>query len=496
MPLKPGAAIELVQSGWEAYRRQRENAFRLDDWVKGKQAQIEERRTDDSMAEAGGIFMPDGQGTTREYADLISRSPENWAGLIVTNMAQSCFLDGVYRPGQTKDTMLRSWLNWQENGFDRVQNAIYRGAFGQGVSYVLALPARSALTGDPTSLWRGKSASRMAAFYEDEGNDEFPLFALEAVVQTVEGAREGETVDIWQVTLYDEEYAYYLEADNEGLDDKDWRYISREAHDSGVTPVVRYANQIDLDGVSTGEVEPIIPLLRRIDQDVFDRLVVQRFGAWKIRYATGLAKPQTTEERRAAEAILRMGELLVSSDPNSKFGTLDASSIKEFIEAHDVDLRTLAALTQMPPYHLLGLSSNLQSEALETAKDGLRRRSFERQVGFGESHETLFRLSAKQRGDLEEMRAFDMQSRWRDMETRTLSGAADALGKLATQVGVPQELLFEMIPGWTDIDVQRALTLVQSGAVESLFDAISRQQEAVVPPVPPTDDPDPGDPDA
>jgi hypothetical protein len=485
MPFKPGAAIELVQSGWEAYRRQRENAFRLDDWVKGKQAQIEERRGDDSMAEAGGVYMPDGQGSTKEYADLVSRSPENWAGLIVTNMAQSCFLDGVYRPGQNKDTMLRSWLNWQENGFDRVQNAIYRGAFGQGVSYVLALPARSALTGDPTSLWRGKSASRMAAFYEDEGNDEFPLFALDATVQTVEDGRDGATRDIWQVTLYDEEYLYFLEADNEGFDDKDWRFISREPHGSGVTPVVRYANQMDLDGITTGEVEPIIPLLRRIDQDVFDRLVVQRFGAWKIRYATGLAKPQTTEERRAAEAILRMGELLVSSDPHSKFGTLDASSIEEFIKAHDVDLRTLAALTQMPPYHLLGLSSNLQSEALETAKDGLRRRSFERQVSFGESHETLFRLSAKQRGDLEEMRAFDMQSRWRDMETRTLAGAADALGKLATQVGVPQELLFEMIPGWTDIDVQRALSLVESGAVESLFDAIARQRETV----PPADEP-------
>lgn len=471
MPLKSGAVIELARSGWPAFRRQRDFATRTNLWVRGRQFEIEESRHEHKLAPThGGVYMPDGQAATTEYVDLGSRSQNNYAGLIVGSLAQTCFLDGVARPGMAKGEIMQVWNVWQQNGWDSRQTPVYKSAFGDGVSYTTALPGISPLTGERTSVWRGKSARRMAAFYDDESGDEFPLFSIEA--DTLE-EDNGELV--WQVKVYDEEATYYLEARNEGWDVKDWKAISYEVHGTGVTPVIRYANELDLDGRATGEIEPVIPLLRRIDQDVFDRLVVQRFGAWKIRYATGLAKPTTAEEHRAAEMLLKMGELLVSSDPHSKFGTLDPTEIKGFIEAHDVDLRDLAALTQMPPYHLLGLSSNLQAEALETARAGQKARSFERRTGFGESHESLFRVSAKQLGNLEEMRAFDMQVRWRPTDVLPLSQFADAAGKLATQVGVPQEMLFEMMPNWNDLDVQRALKLVESGATDALLDELSRQ---------------------
>lgn len=470
-------------SGWAAFLRQREHAQRCDQWVRGKQQEIPDRKSSDEMPDAGGVYMPTGQsGATTEYADLAGRSPGNYAGLIVRTLAQTCYTDGVFRPGQQPRTVLRSWQRWQENGFDAWQAPLYRAAFGQGVAYVLSLPGRSPLTGDQTSVWRGKSAIRMAAFYDNEAGDEFPIFAIEGEIISVEDSK-GNPHDVWQVQLHDETDTHYLECDGTGFEKKEWTWISRDAHNSGVCPVVRYAGLLDLDGNAMGEVEPVIPLLRRIDQDVFDRLIVQRFGAWKVRYATGLAKPTTDVEKRAQEALLKMGDLLVNTSDKGKFGTLDATEIKGFIEAHDVDLRDLSALTQMPPYQFLGLTSNLQSEALETAKDGLNKRSFEYRTAFGESHETLFRLSSKQVGDLEEMRAFDTQVRWRDMETRSWASAADALAKFADSVGIPQEMVFEMVPGWTDIDVQRALMLVESQGIETLLDAVERQTRTQEPEV-------------
>ena len=67
-----------------------------------------------------------------------------------------------------------------------------------------------------------------------------------------------------------------------------------------------------------------------------------------------------------------------------------------------------------------------------------------------------------------------MEVRWRDTEVRPLSQAADALGKLAAQVGVPLEMLWGMIPNWTDSDVERAKNLVESGG----FDQLVREFEA------------------
>jgi hypothetical protein len=93
-------------------------------------------------------------------------------------------------------------------------------------------------------------------------------------------------------------------------------------------------------------------------------------------------------------------------------------------------------------------------------------------TGMGEMIEKLGRTSAFINGDLDEARAFDMQTRWRDHEVRSMSQAADALGKYATQVGVPMEMLFEMVPGWTDMDVKRALELVESGKADAIMEAL------------------------
>ena len=138
---------------------------------------------------------------------------------------------------------------------------------------------------------------------------------------------------------------------------------------------------------------------------------------------------------------LRVEDLLVSTSDKTKFGTLEAGPLGPQIEATDADLRLLSAITQTPPHHLLGLSSNLQAEALAAAEAGLQRKSFDFRTNAGEFHEQMARLAAMAEGDLVTAASWDLQVRWRDTESRSFAQAAQALGILAAQLKVPIEML-------------------------------------------------------
>ena len=60
---------------------------------------------------------------------------------------------------------------------------------------------------------------------------------------------------------------------------------------------------------------------------------------------------------------------------------------------------------------------------------------------------SLLRLAQAQAGRRDLAADYSLRIDWRDMEARSLSQAADALGKLTQSLGVPAELLWQRIPG-------------------------------------------------
>src|ERR1041385_925359 len=114
--------------------------------------------------------------------------------------------------------------------------------------------------------------------------------------------------------------------------------------------------------------------------------------------------------------------------------------------------------------------STLSAESLATAEAALTRKVARRKHPLGESWEQTFRLSALVNGDEEAANDVESQVVWRDMESRSLAQAADPPGKLATMLGVPPELLWEKIPGFTQQDVETAKALVaQGGGINALI---------------------------
>lgn len=438
--------LDLVKDNlWPKFTKERERLDRIDKWYRWDQ---EDPR------------LP--RGATAELKYLIELSKTPWLNLVVTTVAQTLYVDGYRSPNVADNSPV--WRTWQANKFNARQVAIHRAALAYGHAYATCLPGVDN-TG-PRAVLRGVSPRRMLAVYADVTEDDWPMYALLAEPQGKDG---------WAAQVWDEEAIYYLNVSKSG----DPTYIEYRTHDIGVTPVVRYANQLDLDGRTPGEVEPLIPLAGKINKTDYDRLLVQHFNSWKKIWVAGLGEfADDQQEANRKKLQMRQDDLLIAEDHDTKFGTLDETSLEGFIKAKGSDVNDLAALAQVPATSLNGNVANLSADAIAELRAGLTQKAYERQVVFGESHAQLLRLAAgvEGRGDL----ADDVMAEvtWQDMQVRSLAQAADALGKYATMLGVPPQALWSRIPGVTKTDVDEWKREAQREAGRQTLAALSAAAEA------------------
>lgn len=454
MPLTPNQCKELVNGQlFPAFKHEKDRLDKIDNWLRW------DHDKPHSPAQA-----------TKEYKQLADRAQSPWLGLVVTSSAQALYVDG-YRGADDKDNA-EPWRYWQINGMDSRQSAVHRAALGYGLAYMTVTPGEDDF-GNPMPVMRGVSPRRMTTFYKEPEHDDWPMFALRCDPAKVDGSMG------YSLKLYDDNNVYFLNADSTGTA---LTYIESREHNLGLCPVIRYANQLDLEGRAPGEVEPFIPIAARIDQTTFDRLVVQRFASWIVRTVAGMSVSETTETTgetpEQTKLRLRIEDLLIAEDPDTKFGSLPATPLSGFIEAAEADIRVLAAVSQTPAHEMLGQMANLSAEALAAARASLTAKVEERRYSFGESHEQTLRLASWVMGDKDAAMDRSAQVRWRDTEIRSLSQAADALGKLAQMLGVPVELLWEKIPGFTQQDVDRAEALVKEGDSFQQLNALLTAQSA------------------
>lgn len=439
--LSQRALLGLVKDNlWPQFEKERERLEKIDRWYRWNPEDPK---------------LPRGATSELKYLLELSRTP--WLNLVVTTVAQTLYVDG-YRSPEVGD-LSPLWRTWQANKFNARQVAIHRGALAYGHAYATAFPGDD--REGPRAVLRGVSPRRMMAFYADPAEDDWPMYAMQADPQK----------DGWMVRVIDEEAVYFLSLTTEG----EPTYLEYRTHGTGVTPVVRYANQIDLDGRTPGEVEPLIPLAARINKTDYDRLLTQHFNSWKVRTVAGLSEFADDEEQANRKKLkLRQDDFLIAEDPDTKFGTLPESPLDGFIKAKDSDVETLAALAQVPATALNGKAINISAEALAELRAGLMQKAYERQVSFGESHAQLLRLAAAQEGRADLADDVMAEVTWQDMQVRSMAQAADALGKYAQMLGVPAQALWSKIPGVTKTDVDEWERLARRGAGRDVLDALRR----------------------
>lgn len=450
--MRPSDVVELVEDQlWPLFVKERERLDKIDHWYRWDHPDHRVPRE-----------------STQEMRELVALSKTPWLGLVVSTVAQAMYVDGYRSPNDdpvAEGAVSGPWRTWQANDFDNRQIQIHRAALAYGSSYVTVLPG--SMGGVPTSVMRGVSPRKMLAIYAEPAEDDWPMFAIQ--VDSVDLKDSGKE---HRIKVYDEESIYYLSKG--GPEDK-VEFIEANEHGASVCPVVRYANQLDLDGRTPGEVEPFIPLAARINKTSYDRLLTQHFSSWRVITATGLAAPDSDQEENRRAMILRQSDILVAEDPDSKFGTLDASPLDGFIRAEEADVEKLAAVSQTPATALTGKIVNVAAEALAQARAPLTQKIAERQRSMGKSHDQALRLAAALEGD--QVAASDVMAHvtWQDMDIRSLSQAVDALGKAAQMLQVPPQALWGRIPGVTKLDVDEWVKISRStsdlGGLQALLEA-------------------------
>ena len=392
-----------------------------------------------------------------EVRRLARMSRVNVLQLAVNSATQSLYIDG-YRSPKAEDED-PAWRVWQQNRLDARQIGVHRAATCYGVAYV------SVITGEPVPVVRGLSPRNLTAVYGED--DDWPVWALEKRRSAV----KGRTL----YRLFDGTHAYYVSVDGGGQVE----YVDEKVHDAGHVPIVRFLSTCDLDDEVYSSLENLMTLQDQIDLTTFGLLVVQHYGSFPQKWIAGWMAE--TEDDKIAVAA---NKVLTFEDSETKLGSFQAASLDGYINSRRDAMKNLAAIAQMPESALRGELVNLSAEALEAAKDGERRKNTEAQKMFGESWEQTLELAGVTASYQVDPQA---EVRWKDMEMRSFSATIDALGKMAAMLGIPQEAIWERVPGATQQEIARWRVLAAQGdALGRLENYLERSANALADEMPPT----------
>ncbi|WP_328439124.1 phage portal protein [Nocardia puris] len=423
-------------------------------------------RTALAALEIRGVTTEQMEGSLAALAGLARKSHTNFLPLILDVFGQALKVDNYLTGGEVDPqtgrrinrTTSSPWTWWQRNQFGAKQTGINRGALHYGVSYATVLPS---LVSQQTAVhMRPVSPRQMTALYGEplewdprEGgpvDDAWPIEAME-----MKGP---------MIRLYDERAVHFIGVKQVPQSALGWRdpsylsvnnfeYIEGRNHDVGVCPVVRFQDRILLDGEEQyGIIEPLLTIQERLNETTYEMLVAQYWSAFRQRYVMGwIPKSQQEALRHAAS------DTWYFKDANVKAGQFEATELKNYIESKDSGLRDLAAIGQVPAQQL-GLSgiSNISEASLAALEAGKDRKVSEIETSLGESYEQLLRTAAHIAGDEAAAADFASEVVWADATARSFAQTVDGLGKLATMLDVPEEILWEDIPGWTREKVLRA----------------------------------------
>jgi hypothetical protein len=401
-------------------------------------------------------FAP--RNATAQIKDLQKRSIANWIPLLVNLPAQMSFVDDYRRRTagklEKKDLKQESaensnteWVLWQKNRMDARQAIVYRSVLTYGHAFVAVNNL------DPKDIkFDILSTRNTVAYFRDPVNDIRPSHVL-----TIKSWPRNEKIPGLAI-LYDDVYRWEMTYTMDG------KFVVKGkpfAHKLGKCPVIRYTCFLDDEGRTRGVVKPAIPLQDRLNQATFSTNVTADFGAFKIRYAAGLMPSFKMDEEGNpvldvnGEPIpqpieITQSSLLLSDDPQTKFGQLEETPLDGYIRQEEQAARNFTTLSQFPPLASISNLANLSAEAWAAAEAQFIRWIDSLHVVLGESHEELLRTGALAAGDQKGADSYGGEVRWRDQSTKTIAVMMDALGKAAQMLDVPRKGLWPMIPGVTN----------------------------------------------
>ena len=415
------------------------------------------------------VYTPKGQTAEHRYLESLTHTP--WGSKVATTFAQELSVSGYLTPTSEPGDNDPAWALWDKARMAFVEDILIREAFQYGESFAAALPSDRL----GSAIAKPLPPVHTVALYEDPVVDVWPI----AVLVTTADRKTARPVS---GTLYAADWVYNLSFPD-GLDAETVIVGTAWQHKSEQTPVLRFLDEIDSLGNTKGKIEPLLPVLERIRKDTYDRMLIQHKASWKVRTIAGLEAPEDDTTLAQEKLRLSVEDILVSSDPNTKFGTLDESPLGDLIKAKESDVYEVCAIAPIPPSAVMpGNVSNVSAEAIAELRNGFENRVADHKEVLGEAFGWLLRALAVQSGA-----PIDPESQariaWQDRSVRSLAQAMDAWGKGATMLNIPPEMAWSKIPGITRGEVQMWMNYQKRSQGREVLEAIFSQKPTPAEPV-------------
>ena len=366
--------------------------------------------------------QPDSAETAAKFRRMAGLATTNLTGLAVEATAERMNIEGI-RIGDDPDADKDVWNDlWQASDFDAGSQEAITAALVYSRSFVSVAPPTGA-TGprlayeDPRQvvmsyLPDGSRGPALKIFTDEWTGDTFATLYTDALV--VKMVRRG----------------------NPG--DGDFRWMARDFGRSpavfrnplGSVPFFELQNK--LTGAIRSEVAPLILPQLRLNQLTYSTDAVAEYGAFRQKWATGIEVPRDPlTGNPVAPYEAHIAKLFVAEGNDARFGDFGATDLSGYIDLAREIVGHVARLSRVPITYFLSNVSNLSAEALALLISGLVRKCERRVKGYEPAFEGAIRLALQAAGDAR-ADAPNIEVKWANMETLSLSQAADAAQKLTT----------------------------------------------------------------
>ncbi|WP_418956833.1 phage portal protein [Streptomyces tritici] len=262
----------------------------------------------------------------------------------------------------------------------------------------------------------------------------------------------------------------------------------------GVVPLVELPNRGRLHGKPRSELVTVLPLQDSVNTLWAHLLTASDGLALPARAILGMDRPvREIIDPESGEVVgeedepidkFRSDRLLWLEKEGASIAEFSAADLDNYLRVITKAVEHIAAQTRTPATYLSGQLINVSADALAASEAGLVAKVTERQRHFGAGLREVMRLEALAAGERGRAEALALGTViWRDPQFRSDSQYSDALVKLKS-IGVPDEALWERIPGVTPDEIARWKRMRddQAGAI------LGGNVAALYGPKPPEDD--------
>jgi hypothetical protein len=392
------------------------------------------------------------------FGGLFGAFADNWCALVVDAVEERLQVQG-FRVGKEVEADSAAKKIWEENELDLqsamghtdglVAGAFYvtawqRGDAGSPDEKVPEITVESAATAIVLAhpKMRRRRTAGLRVWTDEEGYEHAELFRPDRVYLFRSRAkRTGAIVDPFRVQWIAETHADLAPK----LDES-----SSMVNPLGKIPMVEFLNRPRLTlsrrvgWAAHSELSAVIPINDAANKLLADMIVASEFAAFPQRHVTGW-EPDTDEETdEIIEPNFRSGpgKTWWTENHEAKFGAFPAVSVDQYVKAIELLVQHIASVSSTPPHYLRASADRLSGESLKSAETGLVAKVRRKQRHFGAGWEEVIRIAGEIAGNNELANALQMETIWRDPETRTESEHVDAVAK-KKDLDVPAEQLWE-----------------------------------------------------